>query len=221
MPLVACVIFLAAAAAGSWWVAGSGVWDGLLAGAPSRTDPAFGARNAIVLLSAGLDRWKPDAPFGPTTDGMFRIRRAAADYAACKAGGRFCKVIISGGDPDGHGISDAELYAAEVQALGVGEADVILEAHSNTTYENAKFVEPLLRSGRYDVIVLVTSAYHMRRARLAFDRLGFNVISDAAPADHAEFSFVPRRQNFRLAWRALHELGGIVQLRLYDCAGIH
>ncbi|WP_244817778.1 YdcF family protein [Caballeronia sp. Lep1P3] len=221
MTLFAWSAVLAVLAAGSWWVAGSGVWDVPLAGNASRTAPAFGARNAIVLLSAGLDHWKPDAPFGPTTDGMSRIRQAAADYAACRAQARVCKVIISGGDPEGHGIADAELYAGEIAALGVREDDVIREARSNTTYENAKFVEPLLQGGHYDAVVLVTSAYHMRRAKIAFDRLGFDVIPDAAPADRAEFSLVPRRQNFRLAWRALHELGGIVQLYLYDWTSIH
>ncbi|VXA95611.1 conserved hypothetical protein [Burkholderia sp. 8Y] len=219
MSLFTWSALLAAAAVGAWWVAGSGVWDLPLAGSSSRSPLTFGARNAIVLLSAGLDRWKPDAPFGPTTDGMSRIQQAAAGYAACHRQARACKVVISGGDPEGHGITDAELYAGEIAALGVPEADVILERSSNTTYENAKLVAPLLQSGHYDVVVLVTSTYHMRRAKLAFNRLGFDVEPDAAPADRAEFSVVPRQQNFRLAWRALHELAGVGQLRLYDLTG--
>ncbi|SAK63921.1 YdcF family protein [Caballeronia ptereochthonis] len=203
------------------WVTGSGVWSVGFQSPPPHTDPAFGARNAIVLLSAGADQWESGGPYVPTYDAMFRIRRAAADYAACKADNRVCKVIISGGDPSHHGQSDAEIYTSEIEALGVGAADLILEQRSRTTYENARYVEPLLRSGNYDVVLLVTSAYHMRRAQLAFNRLGLRVIPDAARADKPVISFLPRRHNFRLAWRALHELGGIVQLRMYDWAGIH
>ncbi|MFM0053126.1 YdcF family protein [Caballeronia grimmiae] len=220
MSFVAWSMVLAAVALGSCWVAGSGVWDVRFPGGSSRTSSIFAARNAIVLLSAGVDRWKQDAPFSATTDGMSRIEHAAAAYASCKANGRVCNVIISGGDPEGHGIADAELYAEQIVTLGVEQADVVLEARSNTTYENAKYVEPLLRSGRYDVVVLVTSAYHMRRAEIAFDRVGLHVIPDAAQAERAEFSVIPRRHNFYLARRALHEWGGIVQLRLFDWAGI-
>jgi uncharacterized SAM-binding protein YcdF (DUF218 family) len=221
MSVVAWSAVLTAVALGSCWVAGSGVWDLRLPGGSSRTGPTFGVRNAILLLSAGLDRWKPGASFSPTSDGMSRIEQAAAAYAACKANGRVCKVIISGGDPEGYGIADSEVYAEQIVALGVGQADVVLETRSNTTYQNVKYVEPLLVAGRYDVVVLVTSAYHMRRAKYAFDRVGFHVIPDPATADRAEFSVIPRRHNFYLAWRALHEWGGIVQLRMYDWAGIH
>lgn len=202
------------------WVTGSGVWSAGFPSPPPHTDPAFGARNAIVLLSAGVDQWELGGPYVPTTDALFRIRRAAAGYAACKANNRVCKVIISGGDPSHRGRSDAEVYTPEIEALGVSAADLILEQRSRTTYENARYVEPLLRSGNYDVVLLVTSAYHMRRAQLAFSRLGLSVIPDAARDDKPVISFLPRRHNFRLARRALHELGGIVELRMCDWAGI-
>jgi uncharacterized SAM-binding protein YcdF (DUF218 family) len=113
------------------------------------------------------------------------------------------------------------VYQWEFKALGVSAADLILEKRSRNTYENAKYVKPLLQDGRYDTVVLVTSSYHMRRAKLAFNRLGMEVRPDAACADGAVLSLLPRRNNFRVAWRGLHEFVGILQLRVYDWAGIY
>ncbi|KMZ13630.1 hypothetical protein BHUM_01668 [Candidatus Burkholderia humilis] len=197
---------------------------GLCVSTVPRATPTWAERNAIVLLSAGVDQPELDGPYTPTTDAMYRIEKSVADYVECKRTGQVCKVIVSGGDsgiqPKGHGIADAEIYAPRLEALGVKRDDMVFERICNTTYENAKYVEPLLHSGRYDTVVLVTSAYHMRRSMIAFERLGLSIIPDAADADRARFSVLPRRRNVWLALRDLHEIGGIIQLYLYDIAGI-
>lgn len=201
------------------WVIGSGVWSILSGPRTTYDEPAFGQRNAIVLLSAGAEHNGPHSPLVPTYDAIFRIRKAAADYIVCKEAHHVCMVIVSGGDPNDHGIADADVYVSPLTALGVSAADVILEKRSRTTYENAKYVKPLLQKGRYDCVVLITSSYHMRRADLTFNRLGIEVRPDAAYADAAVLSLLPRRINYRVAWRALHEFAGIVQLRIYNWAG--
>jgi DUF218 domain len=55
--------------------------------------------------------------------------------------------------------------------------------------ENARYAEPLLRSGNHDVVLLVTSAYHMRRAQLVLSRLGLSVIPDAVRAEEPVIPF--------------------------------
>jgi uncharacterized SAM-binding protein YcdF (DUF218 family) len=213
-------------AVGLLWTMGSGVWDYVYVHSAPRATPVWGERNAIVLLSAGVDLPDPNSPYTATTDAAYRIDKSAVDYADCKRTGRICKVIVSGGDsgiPQGkaHGITDADVYVPYLEERGVKKDDMVFERISNTTYENAKYVEPLLLAGHYDVVVLVTSAYHMRRSKMAFERLGLKVIPDAADADRATFSIIPRKVNVWFALRDLHEMGGIVQLYLYDIAGIH
>jgi uncharacterized SAM-binding protein YcdF (DUF218 family) len=211
-------------AIGTLWAMGSGVWDYAFVKSVPRGEPAWGERNAIVLLSAGVDQPDADGPYTPTTDAMYRIEKSAADYLDCKRAARICKVVVSGGDsgvgPKGHGITDADVYVPRLIELGVRQDDLVFERISNSTYENAKYVEPLLHIGHYDAIVLVTSAYHMRRSMIAFERLGLKIIPDPADADRAVFSMMPRRRNVWFALRDLHEMGGIVQLYLYDIAGI-
>jgi uncharacterized SAM-binding protein YcdF (DUF218 family) len=202
------------------WAIGSGIWSIVSGPPPAYIAPVFSERNAIVLLSAGAERSAPQRPLLPTQEAMFRIQKAAADYVICKGTARKCAIIISGGDPDDHGIADADVYQWKLRALGVSGGDLILERNSRTTYENAKYVKPLLQDGHYDSVVLVTSSYHMRRAKLAFNWLGIDVIPDPARAHGALLSLLPRRRNFRVAWRELHELAGIVQLRIYTWAGI-
>lgn len=200
---------------------GSGGWSIFASPAESCGTPAFGERNAVVLLSAGSMRSGPHHTLSPTHEAMLRIKKAAAEYVACKAAHAVCSVIVSGGDPDANGAADADVYQPELEAFGVDAADLILEKRSLNTYENAKFVKPLLHDGRYDAVVLVTSSYHMRRAKLIFNHLGMDVIPEAARADGPRPSLLPRRNNFRIAWRTLHEFGGVVQLRVYSWAGIY
>jgi len=206
---------------GGAWAVGTGGWSIFAGPVELSGPPAFGDRNAIVLLSAGSDRSGPDNRLMPTHEAMSRIKKTAAEYMLCKAAHDVCHVIVSGGDPDANGAADADVYRPELEAFGVDAADLILEKRSLDTYENARFVKPLLHDGRYDVVVLVTSSYHMRRAKLIFNHLGMDVIAEAARADGPRPSLLPRRNNFRIAWRSLHEFGGVVQLRVYSWAGIY
>jgi uncharacterized SAM-binding protein YcdF (DUF218 family) len=215
--MVACSCLLL----GGAWAVGTGGWSIFAGPAESSGTPAFGERNAIVLLSAGSERAGPDNTLIPTHEAMSRIKKTAAEYMACKAARVVCSVIVSGGDPDANGAADADVYRPELEAIGVDPADLILERRSLNTYENASYVKPILHDGRYDSVVLVTSSYHMRRAELVFNHLGMNVTPESARADGLRPSLLPRRNNFRIAWRTFHEFAGVMQLRVYSWAGIY
>jgi uncharacterized SAM-binding protein YcdF (DUF218 family) len=202
------------------WLAGSGVWNiGQRAGQPDPL-PAMGARTAIVLLSAGTDPAGSGSALVPTSSAMYRIEKTVDVYDACKHGQHSCTVIVSGGDPDRQGAADAEIYRPVLLSRGVAPRDLVLESYSRNTYENAKFTSPLLKEGQFDSVVLVTSAYHMRRAQLNFDRFGIHTIAAPAHADSARPSLVPLRRNFAVAFHALHELAGIAQFWVYRWIGI-
>ncbi len=66
----------------------------------------------------------------------------------------------------------ADLDSIFLDGLGPGERDsIILEKASKSTYENAVECRRLLEEKGYSSIVLVTSAYHMKRAYLIFRRV--------------------------------------------------
>jgi uncharacterized SAM-binding protein YcdF (DUF218 family) len=91
------------------------------------------------------------------------------------------KIAFSGGDA---GIlyksgSEAEGAQSLLEALGVAQDRLILEAKSRDTYENAAYLKDILtRSGELGPgkrWVLITSAFHMPRAIGAFRQAGFAV----------------------------------------------
>ncbi|WP_461126779.1 YdcF family protein [Spirosoma aerophilum] len=91
------------------------------------------------------------------------------------------KILISGGMGDlpfqTRDVNDEGQMAAQfLQVAGVRSEDIILEARSRNTHENAYYTAPLLRK-RFNTnhCVLVTSAWHMRRAIACFQKEGVQV----------------------------------------------
>jgi uncharacterized SAM-binding protein YcdF (DUF218 family) len=85
------------------------------------------------------------------------------------------KVVVSGGTGelflDGEG--DAATAPRLLGALGVTADRLILENKSRNTYENAVFTKALVTPKPGETWLLVTSAFHMPRAKALFDKAGF------------------------------------------------
>lgn len=137
--------------------------------------------DAIVLLGGGMappshGRIYPD--LGSASD---RVWHAARVFRAGKAP----LLLASGGsDPGVSGQTEASSMTALLVELGVPPVAIVQEARSRTTGENARFSAGLLQARGAKSILLVTSALHMPRATLEFERLGFRVIP--AATDHAQ-----------------------------------
>jgi uncharacterized SAM-binding protein YcdF (DUF218 family) len=94
------------------------------------------------------------------------------------------------------------------------------EDRSRTTWENAQFSRALLAAESVDRILLVTQGLHMRRARMAFEHAGFEVVP--APVDTGSslrsrswvLRVVPNPVSFLKSSQALHEYAGLVAYRL-------
>lgn len=88
------------------------------------------------------------------------------------------KVVVSGGTGelflDGEG--DAATAPRLLTALGVTADRLILENKSRNTYENAVFTKELVTPMPGETWLLVTSAFHMPRAKALFDKAGFATI---------------------------------------------
>jgi len=65
--------------------------------------------------------------------------------------------------------------------FGVPETALLLEPQALNTYENALFSKKILQEQQIKTSLLITSAFHMPRAQLIFEKLGLKVIP--APTD--------------------------------------
>lgn len=83
-------------------------------------------------------------------------------------------IIVSGGKGEGELISEAEAMKAYLSNLGMEEKRILLEDKSTSTYENLKLSSKLL-TDKGNRILIITSDYHMFRAKMIGKRLGWKV----------------------------------------------
>ena len=88
------------------------------------------------------------------------------------------KILVSGGDGSFSGDykGDAELAGDFFQAMGVDPLRVIRETGSRNTVENVAETKALLEKNGLRDCLLITSAYHMPRAKALFDAQGVATI---------------------------------------------
>ncbi len=180
--------------------------------------PDWKTRNAIVVLGAGT--LPGNGRVELTSNGRIRVQRASELYFSCaRIRTRSCQLFLSGGDPLKNGATEAAVMARELEAMGVPKTELILEADSRNTFQNARNTAPLLRGKGFELTVLTTSGTHMRRALLFFSF--FLVEAVPAPADRltAFRSSLPVSFNLTATDVAMHEYLGILQFRLYNLMG--
>jgi uncharacterized SAM-binding protein YcdF (DUF218 family) len=183
-------------------------------------DPRFGSRMAIVVLGGGTS-YDHQRRLVPKGDAMTRIDLAASLYKRCVETEKACFVIVSGGNPQHHEQSEADLYGSLLLDAGVKRADLILENESLDTYENARNTEKILRSRQYDKLLLITSSLHMRRAMLAFDAFGLHPQPTVAYVRPPLTWWLPRRKGWFDSNSALHELVGIARFYVWRWIGLY
>ncbi|WP_243349642.1 YdcF family protein [Parabacteroides sp. FAFU027] len=93
--------------------------------------------------------------------------------------GQVRKIVISGGSPNIliKEKPEAEYLKDYLSHIGVPDSDLCIEARSRNTYENAIYTQKAFSGqGWRKRIILVTSAFHMKRAQRCFEKAGFAVI---------------------------------------------
>jgi uncharacterized SAM-binding protein YcdF (DUF218 family) len=192
---------------------------GLEAGYPTQADGSWGKRSAVILLGGGLE--VADSGAVETSPLVYgRLVKALELYLACKRQGGDCLILASGGDPRRRGATEAAVYRAQLQRLGVAAADILLEEKSLNTWQNAQFSAQLLASRPADHVFLVTSGLHLRRSLLYFEHFGVHAAPVRADYVSAVMSPVPLAYNFLLADLALHEHAGILQYHISRRLGL-
>jgi uncharacterized SAM-binding protein YcdF (DUF218 family) len=175
--------------------------------------------NIILLLGAGVEEIDAATP-EVHMFGYSRVAKAASLYRSCKDSDNHCVVLVSGGDPVGAGVSEAAVYAAALQSLGVTASDLALETQSKNTWENAKFSSHLIARMPASHLVLVSSATHLRRSALYARHFGLKpdalVRADYLRTVHHT---LPQAYNLLAFDLAFHEYMGIVRFHVYERLG--
>lgn len=122
--------------------------------------------DAYVVLGGGVYDNAPDVDGKGTLSGdaLARVLTAYKLYRISKK-----PVILSGGRIFDR-VAEAEVAKRTLLSLGVSEKDIITESKSMDTYENAQFVKELSDKHKISRIILITSAYHMKRSHLLFSK---------------------------------------------------
>ena len=167
---------------------------------------AYAGVRTIVVLSGGYDaspgRSLWDEMNGPT------LRRTLEGVRLAKAMPD-TTLILSGGDPWGRA-APAPAMAAFAADTGIARARILIERHSRDTADQAALLAPQLGHSPF---ILVTSAYHLRRACALFRRAGATPI--AAPTDYLSGDlppddYAPTLLALTIADAALHEYLGLL-----------
>lgn len=128
----------------------------------------------LIVLSGGLQDDGPNTTrFLPATDTLQRCAHAVRLYRQ-----QPCKILVSGGHPLGTTDTPtlAEIMRDYLLESGIPSADIIMEDQSTTTFENARFCQPLLTQYQNDEIGLITDATHMLRSMACFQKQGIDPV---------------------------------------------
>ncbi|MEM6954170.1 MAG: YdcF family protein [Myxococcota bacterium] len=154
---------------------------------------AFGCVEALGCASGLILPERPIRPADaivvlgnrPPTDAagnvMPETRRRVEQGVALFHAGAAPRMLFAGG-PAPHGRVEAQVMADLAESLGVPRDAMTLEERSTDTIENARFSAEAMCDGRdcYPSIVLVSSPYHLQRARELFECAGFRVQTSAS-----------------------------------------
>jgi uncharacterized SAM-binding protein YcdF (DUF218 family) len=132
--------------------------------------------------------------------------------------GRARAVLLSGGVtfPQPGDVPEADLLAARLARWGVPPAQIVTEAHSRNTRENAIESARIAAARGWRNLLVVTSAAHMPRAMACFRAVGLE--PDALPVDRRAGDgqgrgWLPRAVDLARSTEVLRELAGRVIYR--------
>ena len=180
--------------------------------APPLDETALTSAQAIVVLGGGRTHTAPE--WGGVTVNRTTLQRVR--YGAHLARRSQLPVLVSGGAPDG-GVAEAVLMRGILQDE-FGVATRWVDTKSLNTRENARFAAEQLLPAGVKRIVLVTDAWHTRRAAIEFRLSGLDVV--AAPTGilgippFSLYQLVPNVEGLQYSHVALREMLGVVWYEL-------
>ena len=132
-----------------------------------------------------------------------RLDRALALYQEGKA-----PVIVVSGGLGREGQYEGDVMAGYLRAHGVPPEALLVDNQGVDTYHSAQYMSHAMAERGWRSCIIVSTYYHLARARLAFRRAGVPVVYTA----HAQVVITPREP-----WQLLREFAGyyVYVLRAY------
>lgn len=197
---------------------------------PVQVVPADSSVRVAVLLTGGMVNAIMKIP----DDSQQVTNRFLLGREADRAGqalylyktGAVQKIMISGGSGSlpfqPKSVNDeGQMIAHFLTVAGVQPKDIVLENKSRNTHENAQFSARMLqKTFQTNRCVLITSAWHMRRAIGCFQKEGISVIPFPSAFLSGRRSFapsewlLPNETAFFNAFYLIRELSGYVTYRV-------
>lgn len=176
-------------------------------------DPGARIRTIVVLAGSGDDHPLLPVTSRISTETIARMSEGIRLYRQRPG----VKLLLSGGVMRSGERPIAELMADFAAAMGVPREDIVVEGTSRTTYEN--LVETKKTVGT-DPFVLVTSAYHLRRAMGMARKLEMNALP-APAAIWAAHHYRAGMSWMQWGWTVLTNLGPATHRFAYLEAAYH
>ncbi len=177
--------------------------------------------DAIVVLTGMLQRLPGEEPHYEWNDAVDRFEGGVTLLGHGKAP----RLILTGGWVPWRAESrpEGDVLAERAVALGIPRERIVVTGRASNTDEESAAVASALgspsASGTRRRIILVTSAFHMRRARIIFEHAGFEVLpyptdfrTDGSPT--GVLDFLPSADALRNSETALREFYGYLFYRI-------
>lgn len=167
---------------------------------------------AIVVLGGGSYHRAPE--YGADTVSTWSLERLRYAAHLQKRTGK--PILVTSGNPAGGDTSEAEQMKQALRDFGASVKWV--ESKSNNTLENARLTQLVLKKAGIQSVYVVTNAWHMPRAKLAFERAGLHVVP--APMGYRTrarlglLDFVPSASALVESYIFFHEVLGALWYRL-------
>jgi uncharacterized SAM-binding protein YcdF (DUF218 family) len=173
--------------------------------------------DAVIILGGFMstDKTNNSYSFG---EGADRLTEGLILYKK----GLVKKIILSGGS--GSLVDDTResvlAKAFLVDNCGVPDSVVLIDTASRNTYENAVESKKIMKAANLKTAVIITSAWHMRRALGCFEIEGIKVdihptdrLYDDPPFTPDDF-IIPNTGNIRKWETLMHEIAGVIMYKI-------
>ncbi len=168
--------------------------------APSGPPP-----QAIIILGGDVRR-VAGAP--PTADvGALTLERLRAGAALART--KHLPILVTGGVVGEQDVPPVAVLMAKSLSADFATPARWVEPAAHDTWQNARLSAAMLHASGIRAVYVVTHAWHMRRALIAFAGTGLDVTPAPLPPDAAPSlrvpAFAPTVSAWRLSYFALHE----------------
>ena len=192
------------------------IWRDLEKQYPPKALSEFGSYDAVVVLSGML------SPF--EYNGTLHVEwgdpdRFFAGIDLLKSGKAPTLIFTRGKMPWSNLPAEGELLKSKAVELGINESQILLSNIVANTSEEAEAVAKLISANGIKRIVLITSSFHMPRAKLLFDKQGIE--SEPYATDFKAtgktlswLSFLPNANGFKQTSEGVREYIGRLYYKL-------